>query len=139
MEQLVTSRTWRELVLTNTLVNSGISAPAIVPQEIIIDSFHQIVPSSPTLPSMSLVMTNVEIIEMMLVMKTRLVSGASKFIFVALTYRGLASTNSLMRYENPLVSTMIRRMTKIQTRSCAWCSSGHALRMKTISATPVTP
>src|SRR6266704_3054228 len=40
-EQLVTSRTWRELVLTNTFVNSGINAPATVPQLMIIDSTHQ--------------------------------------------------------------------------------------------------
>src|SRR6185503_13632159 len=40
LEQLVTSRTWREVVLTNTLVNSGITAPATVPQLIIIDSTH---------------------------------------------------------------------------------------------------
>ena len=41
LEQLVTSRTCRELVLTNTLVNSGISAPATVPQLMMTDSTHQ--------------------------------------------------------------------------------------------------
>src|SRR5436309_15953913 len=41
LEQFVTSRTCRELVLTNTLVNSGISAPATVPQLMIIDNTHQ--------------------------------------------------------------------------------------------------
>src|SRR5437762_12177590 len=40
LEQLVTSRTWREVVLTNIFVNSGISAPATVPQLIITDSTH---------------------------------------------------------------------------------------------------
>src|SRR3954465_5724184 len=40
-EQFVTSRTWREVVLTNTLVNSGINAPATVPQLMIIESTHQ--------------------------------------------------------------------------------------------------
>src|SRR6266404_8958647 len=39
-EQLVTSRTWRELVLVKTLVNSGINAPAIVPQLIMPESTH---------------------------------------------------------------------------------------------------
>src|SRR5215475_6819110 len=39
-EQLVTSRTWREFVLTNTFVNSGIIAPATVPQLIMIESTH---------------------------------------------------------------------------------------------------
>src|SRR5260221_400501 len=41
LEQLVTSRTWRELVLTNTLVNSGITAPATVPQLMMTESTHQ--------------------------------------------------------------------------------------------------
>src|SRR5580765_8211818 len=41
LEQLVTSRTCRELVLTNTFVNSGISAPAIVPQLMMTESTHQ--------------------------------------------------------------------------------------------------
>src|SRR2546421_1009141 len=40
-EQLVTSRTCRDVVLTNIFVNSGISAPATVPQLIIADSTHQ--------------------------------------------------------------------------------------------------
>src|SRR5580658_9450576 len=40
LEQLVTSRTWRELVLTNTLVNSGITAPATVPQLMMTDNTH---------------------------------------------------------------------------------------------------
>src|SRR6266436_5822594 len=39
-EQFVTSFTCFELVLANTFVNSGMSAPAIVPQEIIADSTH---------------------------------------------------------------------------------------------------
>src|SRR5260221_8256517 len=41
LEQLVTSRTCLEFVLTNTFVNSGINAPATVPQLIIIESTHQ--------------------------------------------------------------------------------------------------
>src|SRR5712671_7991190 len=40
-EQLVTSRTWREVVLTKTFVNSGINAPATVPQLIMADNTHQ--------------------------------------------------------------------------------------------------
>src|SRR5437762_10429790 len=40
-EQLVTSRTCFEVVLTNTFVNSGISAPATVPQLMIVESTHQ--------------------------------------------------------------------------------------------------
>ena len=41
LEQLVTSLTWRELVLTKILVNSGISAPATVPQLMMTESTHQ--------------------------------------------------------------------------------------------------
>src|SRR5271169_3704902 len=40
LEQLVTSLTCFELVLTNILVNSGISAPATVPQLMIMESTH---------------------------------------------------------------------------------------------------
>src|SRR6187402_1767500 len=40
LEQLVTSRTCRDEVLTNTFVNSGINAPATVPQLIMIESTH---------------------------------------------------------------------------------------------------
>src|SRR6476660_374678 len=41
LEQLVTSRTCLELVLTKILVNSGMSAPATVPQLMITESTHQ--------------------------------------------------------------------------------------------------
>src|SRR5436190_10242366 len=41
LEQLVTSRTCRELVLTKTFVNSGMSAPATVPQLMMTESAHQ--------------------------------------------------------------------------------------------------
>src|ERR1035441_9874739 len=40
LEQLVTSLTCFELVLTNILVNSGINAPATVPQLMMIESTH---------------------------------------------------------------------------------------------------
>ena len=44
--ELVTiSRTWRELVEVKTLTNSGISAPASVPQLMMVASFHQSVVS----------------------------------------------------------------------------------------------
>src|SRR5215469_5579730 len=45
-EQLVTSRTCLEFVLTKTLVNSGITAPAIVPQETMAESTHHKLESS---------------------------------------------------------------------------------------------
>src|SRR3989442_809270 len=94
LEQLVTSRTWRELVLTNTFVNSGINAPAIVPQLMITDSAHQR-SGSGTLwicftpctnsslgtlksPSNSLLATNVMPMDTAEVIQTRCVNGASK-------------------------------------------------------------
>src|SRR5512137_685406 len=40
LEQFVTSRTWRDVVLTNIFVNSGISAPATVPQLMMADRTH---------------------------------------------------------------------------------------------------
>ena len=40
LEQLVTSLTCCELVLTKILVNSGINAPATVPQLMMTDSTH---------------------------------------------------------------------------------------------------
>src|SRR5438094_4133612 len=82
-EQLVTSRTCRELVLTNILVNSGISAPARVPQLMIIESTHQksgwaTPAASLKPPSRILLATNVTAIETAEVIQTRCVSGASK-------------------------------------------------------------
>src|SRR5947207_4662307 len=41
LEQLVTSRTCREVVLTKTFVNSGMSAPETVPQLMMQESTHQ--------------------------------------------------------------------------------------------------
>src|SRR5450759_4953670 len=40
LEQLVTSFTWREFVLTKILVNSGIRAPATVPQLMMTERTH---------------------------------------------------------------------------------------------------
>src|SRR5438105_15597244 len=40
-DALVTSRTWREEVLTKILVNSMINAPASVPQAMMADRTHQ--------------------------------------------------------------------------------------------------
>src|SRR6266700_510636 len=64
LEQLVTSLTCLELVLTKTLVNSGITAPATVPQLMMTDSTHQsagcVMPiASLKSPSSSLLAANV--------------------------------------------------------------------------------
>src|SRR3984957_14043739 len=91
LEQLVTSRTWRELVLTKTLVNSGMTAPATVPQLMMTESTHQrsgsgvtetgaplavlIMPKS---PSNILLATKVIRMDTAEVIQTRCVKGASK-------------------------------------------------------------
>src|SRR5438876_167090 len=82
-EQFVTSRTCLEVVLTNTLVNSGISAPATVPQLMIIESTHHRFACGSSVaslksPSSSLLATNVTTIDTTDVIQTRWVRGASK-------------------------------------------------------------
>src|SRR5438876_7172250 len=82
-EQLVTSRTCLELVLTNTLVNSGMTAPAIVPQLIMQESTHHkagsAAPSAPLKsPSSTLLARKVIPIDTAEVIQTKCVSGASK-------------------------------------------------------------
>ena len=83
LEQLVTSLTWRELVLTKILVNSGISAPATVPQLMMMDStHHKSVCTAPALslksPSSSLLAMKVTPMDTAEVIQTRWVNGASK-------------------------------------------------------------
>src|SRR5437870_1878258 len=83
LEQLVTSRTWREVVLTKTFVNSGMRAPATVPQLMIAERTHQSAGwAAPLLswksPKSSLLAMKVIIIETAEVIQTRCVSGASK-------------------------------------------------------------
>src|SRR5436190_7201271 len=83
LEQLVTSRTCLQLVLTNTLVNSGITAPATVPQLIITESTHHrdgcnTPLASAKLPSSILLAMKVTAIDTADVIQTRCVSGASK-------------------------------------------------------------
>src|SRR5215831_10762143 len=82
-EQLVTSLTCRELVLVNTFVNSGINAPATVPQLIMEESTHHrfgwAAPLASTKsPKSSLLATNVIRMEIAEVSQTRWVKGASK-------------------------------------------------------------
>src|SRR5438876_8664625 len=83
LEQLVTSRTCRELVLTNTFVNSGISAPATVPQLIMQDSTHHSAgcatpAASLKSPSSSLLARNVMPLEIPEVIETKWLSEDSK-------------------------------------------------------------
>src|SRR3989337_4581004 len=44
-EAVTTSRTWPELVEVKIFTSSGMMAPARVPQGMIVESFHQSVPS----------------------------------------------------------------------------------------------
>src|SRR6266576_132051 len=83
LEQFVTSRTCLHVVLTKILVNSGINAPATVPQLMMADSTHQrlacgIPAASLKSPSSSLLARNVTPMETAEVIQTRCVSGASK-------------------------------------------------------------
>src|SRR3954466_10381593 len=81
LEQLVTSRTCLELVLTNTFVNSGISAPATVPQLMMTESTHHksgvgVPAASLKSPRSTLLAMKVTAIETSEVNQTRWVSGA---------------------------------------------------------------
>src|SRR5271157_5059863 len=83
LEQLVTSLTWRELVLTKILVNSGISAPATVPQLMMTESTHHksgCAAPAPSLksPRSSLLAMKVTAMDTAEVSQTRCVKGASK-------------------------------------------------------------
>ena len=87
---MVTSRTCRELVLTNILVNSMIKAPASVPQATMLASTHQrfrrgvscVTPSTSCgtekSPSRKRVARKQTMMEMIEVIQTRSVSGASQ-------------------------------------------------------------
>src|SRR6266567_4160599 len=136
--EVTTSRTCAELVEVKTLTNSGMMAPASVPHVMIVASFHHSVPSPR--PGISHQETRyVRPTDTSDVIHTRLVSGFSKFIVAAWPYWPRAKT-SLMKYDAPLATIIMTRITKIQTRSWTWTTSlGTASRMKEMRATPVTP
>src|SRR5215207_6372064 len=145
LEQLVTSRTWRDLVLVNTLVNSGMSAPATVPQEMIIESTHHkagnAVPSGVLKsPNRNLMATKVTAIETAEVIHTRCVSGASKSKSFSLPNFALLIT-SLRKYDPSEVRIINARMTNNQMMSVAAVAAlpAKASARKAIRATPVTP
>src|SRR5579864_7448559 len=89
--ELVTiSRTCRDCVEVKTLTNSGITAPANVPQLITLDSFHHSVVSplrSGIITELSRYVNPIDRIE---VSHTSMVRGASKFILSTCAYRALA-------------------------------------------------
>src|SRR5262245_37054007 len=82
LDAFTISATWRELLEVKTFVNSGINAPARVPQEMIVASFHQ---SPSPIPSIiAYETTNVTAMETMDVSQTSVVKGASKLSFFLL-------------------------------------------------------
>ena len=80
---MTTSRTCPDSVEVKILTSSGMIAPASVPQVMMVESFHQSVPS-PRSAIRSQETTYVIATETIEVSQTSEVSGASKFIFVAL-------------------------------------------------------
>src|SRR5437870_2010959 len=74
---VTTSRTWRDDVEVKTLVTSGMTAPARVPQVMIVASFHHRCPSPPTPWSSHALERYVPTIEIPLASQTSRVRGAS--------------------------------------------------------------
>src|SRR5215831_13687480 len=89
-EDVTTSRTWRESTEVNTFTNSGMMAPARVPQVMTADSFHHMLVSPPRSGIRILDSTKVRTTETIEVSQTSDVSGPSKFIFAAFSYFAFA-------------------------------------------------
>src|SRR5688572_5041680 len=81
-DELTTSRTCALSVDVKTFTNSGMIAPASVPQVMTVDSFHQSEPS-PSVGIMKYETTYVSTTDTIDVNHTSDVSGASKFILFA--------------------------------------------------------
>src|ERR1700721_8475 len=88
---ITTSLTCRDSVEVKAFTNSGITAPARVPQEMIDASFHHCVLSVPRTGIITAEIAYVAAMEMKEVSHTRDVSGDSKFILSTLPYRALAT------------------------------------------------
>src|SRR5215472_9579413 len=114
-------------------------APASVPHVMMVASFHHCVVSPPSSGMMSQEARYVSAMETNEVIHTSEVSGASKFMSSALPYFALA-IKPLMKYAAALATSMMMRMTKIQTSNCT-CTVElfTASKIKVMSATPVTP
>src|ERR1700689_2995667 len=84
-----TSFTWRDSVEVNTFTSSGIIAPAKVPQEIIVESFHHWLESPFSTGIITDEIAYVMAIETSEVIHTSEVSGDSKFILSAVANRAL--------------------------------------------------
>src|SRR5712664_285160 len=79
-EDVTISLTCRDSVEVNTFTSSGMIAPASVPHEIMVASFHHWVGSPASVGIVSLETINVITTETIDVIHTKEVSGASKFI-----------------------------------------------------------
>ncbi len=140
-EDVTTSDTCLESMDVKTFTNSGITAPASVPQEMINASFHHSVVSAvgPSDGTISLETTKVRAMEINEVSQTSEVSGVSKFILSEFSYFAFAKA-SFTKYATAAATTIMMRIAKIHTSSTTW-STGRCTpsRMKVINATPVTP
>src|SRR5215475_12124537 len=83
-DEVTISLTWLDSIEVKAFTNSGMMAPASVPQEIIAESFHHSVESPLRSGMISLETMNVRTMETIDVIQTREVKGASKFISSAL-------------------------------------------------------
>src|SRR3954447_9555670 len=138
-DAVTTSCTCRDSVEVKTFTSSGMIAPASVPQVMIVESFHHIEASPPSVGMSRYETAYVTPTERIDVIHTSDVSGASKFMTSAFLYLA-AAIAPLSQYETAEVTIKRTRMTKIQTSSCVWTSGLFtASRMNVISATPVTP
>src|SRR4030095_2445228 len=89
-EEITTSLTCLDSVEVNTFTSSGMIAPASVPQEMIMLSFHQSVVFPPSSGIVSRDTIKVRTTDTTDVIQTREVSGLSKFIRSAVLYRAFA-------------------------------------------------
>src|SRR5438270_10003704 len=118
-DEVTTSFTCRDSTEVKTLTSSGMIAPASVPQEMMVESFHHRVPSPPRSGMISLETMNVRMMETNEVIHTSEVSGASKFISSEFAYFALAMA-SFTKYETALATSIMMRITKIHTSSSTW-------------------
>src|SRR5262245_14473306 len=145
-EAVTISCTCLECELVKILVNSGMSTAASVPQLMIVASCHHkafvFAGSIPgTLRSLmsSQLMRNEVLMQRMDAIQMRRVRGCSKLN----SRRPLYCRSEiawLMKYEQPDMKSIKKRMAKIQTMSLAWMlGSRTASVINAIKATPVTP
>src|SRR5512146_233915 len=130
--EVTTSLTCRDSTEVNTFTSSGIIAPARVPQEMIEASFHHRLVSPARSGMMRYDTAYVSTMEMIEVIHTSEVSGASKFMRSELLYlpRAIAS---FRKYAAALETSIMTRMTKIHTSNCTWMVGfDTASRMKVI-------